>query len=325
MARKKKTLIKNLKKTTKDRFRLSLGLLTFFTLLFLPGQNIYEQPLAAGFKSKTVELPFSVPTPAPYPVNDTGYSPEGLTAQSVLVVDLPSGVFLYQKNPEMKLSPASITKIMTALVALEHYDLDQVLTVKRVETSGRVMGLVSGEKITMENLLYGALVHSANDAAFVLAENFPGGEEAFVKQMNEEAKKLGLNNTLFQNPIGFESPSNYSTAFDLFRLTVHALKNKTFTKIVGTPSITVHDHEFKYFHYLQNVNELLGKIWGVAGIKTGFTEDAGQCLVNLTKRNGREILTVILKSEDRFGETQKILDWVFLNYRWEVITPATHP
>lgn len=329
--RKKKISKKRPKKTIKDWFRVGLRILIFLILLFLPGQNIYEKTVL--LKTKVMaELPFPIPAPAPYPVNVSGFFPEQLTAQGVLVVDLPSGVVLFQKNPHLRFSPASTTKIMTALVALEHFNLDQVLTVKKVIGEGRVMGLIPSEKITAESLLYGTLVHSANDAAFALAENYPGGEKAFVKKMNEKAEEMSLKNTQFENPIGFESPAQYSSAFDLFMLTTNALQNKTFAKIVGTPSITVHDQEFKYFHFLQNVNELLGKVPGVAGIKTGFTENAGECLVNLTKRGKREILTVVLKSEDRFKETEILLDWVFLNHRWEkilpqksVFTPATHP
>jgi len=311
-------------KSPRDSFRLAVFFFIFLILFFLPGQNVYEQSLI--FKKQAIaESPFVSFTPAPYPVNITGYYPQELTAQGILVADLPSAVILYQKNPNLEFSPASTTKIMTALVTLEHFKLDQILTVKTVIKEGRVMELLPQEKITVENLLYGALVHSANDAAFALAESYPGEVTAFVKKMNEKAKEFGLKNTHFENPIGFESSSQYSSAFDLFSLTTKALQNKTFAKIVGTPSITVHDQEFKYFHFLENVNELLGKVLGVAGIKTGFTEDAGECLVNLTKRDEREILTVILKSEDRFAETERLLDWVFLNHRWEEIIPAIHP
>lgn len=324
IVKKKKTLKKKLKKPVKDWFRVSVGVFIFLILLFLPGQNVYERPLI--FKKQALaETPLSFPTPAPYPVNVTGYYPQGLTAQGVLVADLPSAVILYQKNPDLELSPASTTKIMTALMALEYFSLDQVLTVKTVIGEGRVMGLMPSEKITAENLLYGILVHSANDAAYTLAENYPGGVKAFVKKMNEKAEELSLKNTHFENPIGFESSSQHSSAFDLFSLTIRALQNKTFAKIVGTPSITVHDQEFKYFHFLQNVNELLGKIPGVAGIKTGFTENAGECLINLAKKGNHEILTVVLKSEDRFGETEMLLDWVFLNHRWQEVMPVFTP
>ena len=320
---KKKISRRKKKKPVKDWFRVSLGISTFFILLFLPGQNVYEQPLIFK-KQVTAQIANTFPSPAPYPINITGNYLQDLTAQGVLAIDLPSGVILYQKNKDLKLSPASTTKIMTALVALDYFDLDQVLTVKTVEQRGRIMGLVSSEKITAENLLYGALVHSANDAALTLAENYPGGEKAFIKKMNEKAEEFSLQNTHFENSIGFESSNQHSSAFDLYILTIRALQNKTFTKIVGTPSITVHDQEFKHFHFLQNVNELLGKVPGVAGIKTGFTESAGECLVNLTKKNEREIVTVILKSEDRFGETERLLNWFFLNYYWEKIIPASH-
>jgi len=321
MVRKKKISKRASEKPVKDWFRLSLTILTFLTLFFLPGQNVYQKPLT--LKNQVLaKVEFPVPTPALYPVNFTHFYPQDLTAQGVLVVDLPSGIILFQKNPHLQLPPASTTKIMTALVVLEHFPLDQVLTVKTVIQEGRVMGLLANEKMTVENLLYGTLVHSANDAAYALAENYPGGVKNFVKKMNEKDSQIGLKNTHFENPIGFESINHYTTPLDLFHLTAYALQNKIFTKIVGIPSITVHDQEFQHFHYLENVNELLGKIPGVAGIKTGFTENAGQCLVNLTKRNGREILTIVLKSEDRFGETERLLDWVFLNYRWEEIIPT---
>lgn len=326
MVGRKKVIKRASKKPARELSRLLLGLFTFLILLFLPGQNVYEKSLMSK-KQVLAEPSFSIPPPAPYPINITGFFPKGLTAQGVLVIDLPSGVILFQKNPTLRLSPASTTKIMTALVALEHFQPDQVLTVDTVIKEGRVMGLLPSEKITAEALLYGTLVHSANDAAFTLAENYPGRAKAFVEKMNQKAQELGLEDTHFENPIGFESQSHYSNALDLFRLTTKALQNKTFTKIVGTPSITVHDFEFKNFHFLQNVNELLGKVPGVAGIKTGFTENAGECLVNLTKKEGREILSVVLKSDDRFQETERLLDWVFQNYRWENVSfiPATHP
>lgn len=324
MVRKKKVARRRLRSSIRDWFRVAVGVFIFLILLFLPGQNIYE--IGAPFKTKVIaELPFPLPTPAPYPLNFTGRLPPPLTAEGVLVVDLPSGIILYKKNPNLRLPPASTTKIITALVALEYFNPDQVVTVKKVETRGRIMGLFLEEKITVESLLYGVLVHSGNDAAKALAESYPGGERAFVKKMNEKAKELGLKNTHFDNPIGFESPAHYSSALDLFRLTQAALKNKIFAKIVGTPSITVHDQEFKYFHFLENVNELLGKLPGVAGVKTGFTQNAGECLINLDKKEGREILTVVLKSEDRFGETEALLDWVFSNHRWEEVTPPSIP
>ena len=208
---------------------------------------------------------------------------------------------------------------MTALVAMDVFKLDDVFTVTGIVNSGRVMGLVAGEKITFESLLYGALVHSANDAAYAIAENYPGGVTAFVTAMNNKAKELKLSGTSFANPIGFDDPLQQTTPEDLAKLAIVALSDKTFAKIVGTRAITVSDVNFTYFHDLSNVNELLGKVAGVAGVKTGYTEFAGEILVSEIRKSGQSILIALLKSNDRFGETQKLISWVFENFSW--VTP----
>ncbi|TSC53770.1 MAG: D-alanyl-D-alanine carboxypeptidase (penicillin-binding protein 5/6) [Microgenomates group bacterium LiPW_16] len=301
-------------------FSTILTILVLAIILFLPGQNIYETSFIKK-RPPVAETPIVIPTTAPYPVNITGVIPTNLTAQAVLVVDIPSQVALYQKNPKMRLSPASITKIMTALVALETFKMEDVLTVKTQISWGRTMGLITGERLTFENLLYGTLVHSANDAAYTLAENYPGGVEKFVQRMNEKARELFLPDTNFANPIGFEENGHFTTAADLARLATNALENPTIAKIVGIPSITVADANFTRFYQLENVNELLGKIPGVLGVKTGWTENAGECLVTAVTKNGRKVLIVVLASKDRFGETASLIDWVFANHRWETIAP----
>lgn len=189
------------------------------------------------------------------------------------------------------------------------------------------MGLVPKEQITVESLLYGVLVHSANDAAYVLAENYPGGIEAFVADMNQKIKEYNLFGTHFANPAGFDDLENYTTPKDLAKLAKVAINNKTIAKIISTKNITVSDINYTYFHPLTNVNELLGKIAGVAGVKTGSTDGAGEILVSEVKKNGRSVLFVVLKSKDRFGDTVKLIDWVFNNFAWknitEIITPAS--
>lgn len=207
---------------------------------------------------------------------------------------------------------------MTALVVLENYKLDQVLMVNELEEiDGQKMKLLPGEKISVENLVYGLLVASANDAAFVLAENFPKGETGFIWAMNQKAQELGLNQTNFSNPVGFDEPNHYSTAADLAKLGVIAMKNPQITRIVSTQKIIVSDTEGKIFHTLININSLLGKIPGVKGIKTGWTQVAGECLVSFVERDGKKIIVVILGSQDRFKETEKIINWVFENFSWE--------
>ncbi len=304
------------KSLDKILFLVAIG----FFLLLSPGQNKYfaitEKP-----SSLLRSLPFLVPTPAPYPTNITGLYPgTEITGQGIVIVDVDSGVYLYKRNEEEQLAPASTTKIMTALVALDKYKLDDVLTVRATVNSGQTMKLVFGERLTVENLLYGTLIQSANDAAFVIADNFSAGISAFVEAMNKKAADLHLTKTHFTNPVGYDDPNHKMTPMDLARLSSIALTNPTIAKMVAIPQITVSDVTHTYFHPLANVNQLLGKIPGVGGIKTGWTEAAGENLVTLVERNGHMVIIVLLKSSDRFGETAKLIDWVFGNYQWKEFT-----
>ena len=135
--------------------------------------------------------------------------------------------------------------------------------------------------------------------------------------MNRKAKEIHLDHSNFTNPVGYDDPAHQMTAIDLSRLASVALSDKTIVKMVGIPAITIADVTHTYFHSLKNVNQLLGKIPGVSGIKTGWTENAGENLVTLVERNGRRVILVVLKSNDRFGETVKLIDWVFANLQWK--------
>lgn len=289
--------------------------------LWYPGQNRLLM-IAPGVSSNAFTIPFSLPMIAPYPTNVTGVHPgEEVTAGGVVIEDVDSGVVLFQRNSYESFSPASTTKILTALVILDSFSLDDVMTVKTLQNNGASMKLVAGERITVENLLYGALIQSGNDAAYALAENYPGGVGAFVAAMNEKAKDLHLTQSHFTNPVGFDDPTHKMTPMDLARLASFALSNKTIAKIVAIPQITISDVTHTYFHNLTNVNALLGKIPGVGGIKTGWTEEAGENLVTLVERGGHRVIIVVLKSKDRFIDTTKLIDWVFTNHRWEVPAP----
>lgn len=243
------------------------------------------------------------------------------SAQSVMVMDLDSGVTLFEKNPDKKLLPASTTKIVTALVALDVYDLDQVLKVGKVTVEGQKMGLVYGESMKFIDLLNGLLIYSANDAAEVLAQNYIGGREMFIALMNKKAKDLGLKNTHFTNPVGLDADGHYSTAKDLVVVSKVAMQNPVFAKIVGTKEKTVKSVDDRISHRLVNINKLLGNVEGVLGVKTGWTENARENLVTEVDRNGRRIMIVVLGSSDRFGETGEIIEWVFNNYRWQSVNP----
>lgn len=288
-------------------------------VILYPGQNRYVVSLFP-ISAKQIEIPFAIPTPAPYPVNTGGFFPGSeVSASGVVVLDADARVFLYKRNELSEFAPASTTKIMTALVALDYYGLDTVLTVGGIPQDGQKMGLVTGEKISVENLLYGALIHSGNDAAFTIAEQYPGGVVAFVGAMNAKAKALHLTGSVFTNSVGYDDPNQKMTAIDLSILSLSALTNKTIAKMVAIPAITVSDVTHTYFHPLKNVNALLGKIPGVGGIKTGWTTEAGENLVTLMERDGHRIIFVVLHSTDRFGDTEKLINWAFGNYRWENI------
>jgi D-alanyl-D-alanine carboxypeptidase len=264
-----------------------------------------------------------VPSPAPYPVNTTGIVPgDEITAKGVVVLDVDSHVYLYQRNDEMLLSPASTTKLLTALVALEAYKPDDVVTIASTSANGQSMGLTGGEKITVENLLYGSLIQSGNDAAMALAEFYPEGVDRFVEKMNEKAKALHMDQSYFTNPAGFDGGEHKVTPKDLSLLALAAIQNKTIAKMVAIPQITVSDVNHMYFHRLSNVNQLLGKIPGVGGIKTGWTEAAGENLITYVERNGRKIIFIVLHSRDRFDDSIKLIDWVFENFRWDTLSPS---
>lgn len=242
-----------------------------------------------------------------------------LSAQGALAVDLNSGINLYEKNPDVKLLPASTTKIVTALVVLDSYPLDQVITVGRLNVIGQKMGLFSGEQITVENLLYGLLVYSANDAAEVLAANYPGGYDAFIVAMNQKAKDLSMINSNFQNPVGLDGVNQITTAKDLIRVSEVAMRNPIFAKIVGTKSITLTDTTGKISYKLKNINELLDTVPGVMGVKTGWTENARENLVTYIERDGHKVMIALLGSQDRFGETKELINWIFTNYNWQEV------
>jgi D-alanyl-D-alanine carboxypeptidase (penicillin-binding protein 5/6) len=279
----------------------------------------------AGKKEQLVREPLPtpapllpIPSPAPYPQNKTDIYPgDEITARGVVVMDVDSHVYLYKRNEVMLLSPASTTKLLTALVALDVYKLDDVVTIASVSGSGQSMGLVPGEEITVENLLYGALIQSGNDAAWALAEHYTEGADKFIDRMNEKARTLHMDQSHFTNSTGFDGGEHKVTPMDLSLLALAAIQNKTIAKMVAIPQITVSDVNHVYFHKLSNVNQLLGKIPGVGGIKTGWTETAGENLITYVERNNRKIIFVVLHSKDRFGDTTKLIDWVFENYRWE--------
>lgn len=239
------------------------------------------------------------------------------TARAVFVKDLATDTVLYQKDSNVSYPIASTTKIMTALVASEYFKQNSVLVVgNSANIPGSRVGLVYGEDLTFRSLLYGMLLNSGNDAAFALAENYPGGVLGFVSAMNKKVMELNLKNTRFDNPAGFDSPNHYSSAGDLTKITEEALKNATLTRIFATKETNIVSLNKKYTHQLLNLNRLLSDVKGVLGVKTGTTEGAKENLVTLIERDNHKVLLVILGSDDRFGETTKLINWTYSNFQW---------
>lgn len=243
--------------------------------------------------------------------------PPALTATASLVEDLDSSSLLFVKNPNARVPIASTTKIVTALVGVEHYKANDVLTVPNLkDVPGSAMGVKEGEKLTFRSLLYGLLLNSGNDAAYTIAANFPGGKEAFMAAMNQRAASLGLTDTHFDNPAGFDSPYHYSSASDLSKLAVLASQDSQIARVVSTKQTEVASVDKLTIHPLKNLNRLLDEP-GVLGIKTGTTPQAKENLVGLVERGGHTLLTVILGSDDRFGETDKLINWAYSNFVWQ--------
>ncbi len=252
-----------------------------------------------------------------YPTRANNYTePLPVTARSVAVIDEATGMPLFEKDPNLKHLPASTTKLMTALTALETCSPDEAVTINRVEKSGTQMGLEVGDRVTIENLIYGLLIASGNDAAYALADNCAVSFSDFIENMNKKAQELNLANTHFRNPAGFDDNMQYSTARDLAELARVATANPLVAKTVKTKSTVVTDVTGLRTYYLENVNKLLGIVEGVNGVKTGQTDGALEIVITTTIRNGHGIIISVLGSKDRFGESQSLIEWAYSNYIW---------
>ena len=238
-------------------------------------------------------------------------------SRACVVIDRNTNTILYGKNEKQKRKMASTTKIMTATVIIENFNLNDTIEVskKAAGTGGSRLGLKFGDKITINDLLYGLMLRSGNDAAVALAEYAGGSIEGFAKLMNKKASELGLTNTHFETPHGLDSDEHYTTAYELAILSNYALNNPTFAQIVGTKNYTITING--YPKQLNNTNELLGNLNGVYGVKTGFTNGANRCLVTACKRNDMDIICVVLGADTKKFRTLdsiKLINYVFDNF-----------
>ncbi|MBI2594668.1 MAG: D-alanyl-D-alanine carboxypeptidase [Candidatus Colwellbacteria bacterium] len=281
-----------------------------FLVLLLTSTSVLVTPLEKFPRKLDVEVPV-----AAIPIANNEPVPK-ISAQAAFIYDPLSAVVLYDKNGDIPLAPASTTKIMTALVALDNYNLQEVVTVPKIKVTGQKMNLIWGEQLTIENLLQGLLIFSANDAGEVLASHFSGGREAFIAAMNEKAVDLHLAQTHFLNPTGIFMPGHQSSAQDLARLANFAMANSVLAQIVATRHELV-TSQTGQLHDLFNLNILLGTVPGVIGVKTGKTDEGGEALVTYVKRDGGSVLIVVLGSQDRFGDTKALIDWVYRTHQWQ--------
>jgi len=237
-----------------------------------------------------------------------------LSAKHCIVTEYESGRILYEKNAYRKSAMASTTKIMTAMIVIAECDLEETVTVSQNAASigGSEIKLKTGEKISVNDLLYGLMLESGNDAATALAEHTAGTVEDFCILMNNKAKEIGADNTNFTSPHGLDDDEHYTTAYDLSLITKEALGNETFRQIVSTKTYTAGKRHFV------NTNALLGTVDGVDGGKTGFTNNAGRCIVLTVKRGGMRIIIVIFGCPDNLNRTidgKRIIECIYKNYK----------
>jgi D-alanyl-D-alanine carboxypeptidase (penicillin-binding protein 5/6) len=223
------------------------------------------------------------------------------------------GKTLWAKDPDRPLPPASLTKLMTALVALEHVPADAVasITAEAARETGSRIGLVRGDRLTVRELVAAALIASANDACHALADLTAGDEARFVQMMNDEAGNWGLANTHFANACGHDQPSHRASARDLAALTARALQQPLIATFVALPELRIRTTDgHKHFH-LVNGNALIGHYPGAIGVKSGYTPAAGKCVIAAARRDGHSVVLVILNAPNRWWDASDAIDRAF--------------
>ena len=254
-----------------------------------------------------------------------------VSASSYAVIEQASGRILYQLNGDIPMPMASTTKVMTAVLVIENLELSKEYDIpdEAVGIEGSSIYLQKGEKLTGEELLYGLMMASGNDAAHALAIITSGSTEAFVELMNNKAMELGLTNTKFSDPCGLKSEGHYTSANDLARLCAYAMDNELFKKIVSTQNYQIRGAKEGEVRNLYNKNRILGEFEGGNGIKTGYTRKAGRCLCSSAERNGMQIICVVLNDYNWFEDSKALMERAFSEYslvqtakKEEIVTSA---
>ncbi|USB35043.1 D-alanyl-D-alanine carboxypeptidase family protein [Paenibacillus sp. YPG26] len=245
-------------------------------------------------------------------------------ARAASLIDVTSGRIIYSVKGDQILPIASLTKIMTAIVAIEHGRLNDMVKVGKnaFAKEGSSLYLKLGEQMTLNNLLYGLMLRSGNDAASAIAEHVGGSEEGFVYLMNEKARQLGLAHSHFSNPHGLDTQAHYSSANDLAKLTAYALHNPVFREIVRTKVKTAPNPNDPWEYKWANKNKMLRLYDGADGVKTGYTKIARRCLVSSATRSGQQLAVVTLNDGDDWNDHAKLLDFGFSNYPLKTLAQA---
>jgi serine-type D-Ala-D-Ala carboxypeptidase (penicillin-binding protein 5/6) len=253
--------------------------------------------------------------------------PPDLTARAAVVIDGWSGEVLYEKNARTPCAIASLTKIMTGVVVLEHAQLTDVVTIAKeaADTGESSCNLKEGEQLTVETLLEMALMRSGNDAAVALAIHVGGSIEGFASLMNQKAEELGLEHSRFVTPHGLDKEGHHQSPLEIAELARYALANPTFAAIVATPEKTIPREGYPDGYRIVNTNKLFEIRADCIGVKTGWTNDAGYCLCSAAQRGGRRFIAVVMASKERFWESSSLLDWAFDTYVERVVVGAGIP
>lgn len=248
-------------------------------------------------------------------------------ARAAALIDVESGRILYSSRGDEPMLIASLTKIMTAIVAIENGDLASKVKVGKnaFAKEGSSIYLKQGEEMTLENMLYGLMLRSGNDAATAIAEHIGGSEEGFVYMMNTKAEELGLRNTHFANPHGLDAEGHYSSANDLAVLTAYALHNPVFKEIVKTEERTADNPYEKWDYKWRNKNKMLYLYEGADGVKTGYTKKALRCLVSSATRNGQQLVAVTINDGDDWNDHANLLNFGFNHFPLKTLIERGDP
>jgi len=310
MSGKKKKISKQKKSSKKILFKnieRDLGLLLIPLILFIVLQIVSIYLKTINEKTSAISLAAeSIGTPVTdYTFFNRPIAPP-ISAEAAIIIDRDSKTVLFEKNAHLRFSMASTTKIMTALVALEHFKPNDILTTVTSHVEGVNVGIEVGDRLYFKDALYAMLLPSGNDIAYLIAQNYPGGEDAFIMAMNRKAKSLHLGNTHYADPAGLNDDGNYTTASELSQLAAIASENPTLSDVTATKSKIIQTVGGTKIFTLTNLNQLLGQ-YGVIGMKTGHTEGAGDVLITSAIDSGHSYIIVVMRSQNRFVDTEMLL------------------